>query len=119
MHDKIQISHDVNPQMQSFIEQYKNKIYNGDCLEFMKQVPDKFFDLVLTDPPYGIADKLTRDDSTNNNNKFGKLYNATKWHDEKPTQEVFDEIFRISKNQIIWGGELFWTSGDKRGFMLG
>ena len=84
-----------------------NKIHNEDCLEFMKQVPDNYFDLVLTDPPYGIADKLTRDDSTNHNNNFGKLYNKTNWNDTKPTKEVFNEIFRISKNQIIWGGNYF------------
>jgi site-specific DNA-methyltransferase (adenine-specific) len=64
-----------------------NKIHNIDCLEFMKQVPDNYFDLVLTDPPYGI--------------------NIAEWDCEIPPKEYFDEIFRISKHQIIFGGNYF------------
>jgi site-specific DNA-methyltransferase (adenine-specific) len=65
----------------------------------MKQIPDKSIDLVLTDPPYGIG----------MNKKFGNGQNPKMiisdddWDLEIPPKEYFDEIFRISKNQIIWG----------------
>ena len=72
-----------------------NKIYNVDCLELMKQLPDKCVDLVLTDPPYGIG-------------RFGDRVGkkANEW-DFKPTKEYWNEIFRISKNQMIWGANNF------------
>ena len=64
-----------------------NKIHNVDCMTFMKQVPDNYFDLVLTDPPYGI--------------------DIAEWDSEVPAKEYFKEIIRISKNQIIFGGNYF------------
>ena len=74
-----------------------NTIYHGDCLDLMKDIPDKSIDLVLTDPPYGIG-------------KFGdridKSFKINDW-DFKPDKKYFDEIFRLSKNQIIWGGNYF------------
>jgi site-specific DNA-methyltransferase (adenine-specific) len=61
----------------------KNQIIQGDCLEVMKDIPDKSIDMVLTDPPYGIT--------------------KAKW-DIVPSKEYFDEIFRIGKKVIIFGG---------------
>ena len=61
-----------------------NNIYEGDCLELMQIIPDKYFDLVITDPPYGIT--------------------GEKW-DNLPDEKYFKEIFRISKNQIIFGAD--------------
>ena len=98
------------------------EIINKDCLEYMKSLPDKYFDLVITDPPYGI--EMTPDG-------FGGSKNADKsdyvkvesWDKETPSKEVFDEIRRISKNQIIFGGNYFtdklpvskcWVVWDKR-----
>lgn len=83
-----------------------NTAYNGDCLEFMKNMPDKCIDLVLTDPPYGIGEDGKKNDSR------GRLAKVTsfkhkKWDREIPNEEIFSEIFRISKNQIIWGGNYF------------
>lgn len=83
-----------------------NKIHLGDCLEFMKQLPDKSIDLILTDPPYGIGE------SSNNNKSRGKLteakdYGCKDWDDAPPQKETFDEIIRISKNQIIFGANHF------------
>lgn len=75
-----------------------NYIHNGDCLEFMKSMPDKCVDLVLTDPPYGINIA---------NNPFRQKFEKRDWDEKAPTQEYFDEIFRISKEQIIWGGNYF------------
>jgi len=75
-----------------------NKIYNEDCLEFMKRVPDKYFDLVLTDPPYGIGIS---------SNPIRQRHSKKSWDDFTPSKEYFDQIFRISKNQIIWGANYF------------
>lgn len=88
-----------------------NKIYNMDCLEFMKGVPDNYFDLVLTDPPYGIG----MDGKVGINMPFsggGKMvkakeYTKKNWDKEAPSKEVFREIMRISKNQIIFGANHF------------
>ena len=71
-----------------------------DCMEGMKHFPDKYFDLAIVDPPYGIsitnAGRLRRYNSDNK-----------KWDDKPPSKEYFDELFRVSKNQIIWGGNYF------------
>jgi len=82
-----------------------NKILNIDCIEFMKQVPDNYFDLVITDPPYGL-------DIHSKNASRGKLakandYGKCEWDKTIPSAECFKEIMRISKNQIIFGGNYF------------
>lgn len=103
-----------------------NKIHNIDCLEFMKQVPDDYFDLVLTDPPYGI--KIGKMSYTNNvNGGVAKRNDYSKhdkdWDKQTPSIEIFKEILRVSKHQIIFGGNYFadileptssWLIWDKR-----
>lgn len=79
-------------------DDYINKILNADCLEVMKQMPDKSVDLVLTDPPYGIGIA---------SNPFRQKFAKSDWDDKTPIKEYFDEIFRVSKQQIIWGGNYF------------
>lgn len=78
-------------------------VYLMDCIEGMKQFPDKIFDLAVVDPPYGI------DINPNMGIKKGqkKRHKKINWDNEIPPQEYFDELFRISKNQIIWGGNYF------------
>lgn len=77
----------------------------------MKTMPDKSVDLVLTDPPYGIG--VDRTMAKQSGTQYGKAaapkgnYVATGWDDCTPSKEVFAEIFRISKNQIIFGGNYF------------
>lgn len=89
------------------IADIENKIINADCMDILKQLPDKCVDLVLTDPPYGIDEKIsTKETKQNAGNKFAMLYNEKKW-DIKPSKEVFDEILRISRNQVICGGNYF------------
>lgn len=66
-------------------------------MEFMKQFPDKFFDLAVVDPPYGI-DKAFH--ATSRVAKYGQLATV---NDMKPTADYFNELFRVSKNQVIWG----------------
>jgi len=84
----------------------RNKIYCMDCLEGMRQLEDKSIDLVLTDPPYGIgADSNAYDKGGNTGWREYKV--RTDWDSSIPSKEVFDEMFRVSKNQIIWGGNYF------------
>ena len=83
-----------------------NKIHCMDCLELMKEIPDNYFDLVLTDSPYGI------NIASNGSVGGGKLakvkdYGECKWDSEIPSKEIFKEILRVSKNQIIFGGNYF------------
>lgn len=83
-----------------------DKVYSGDCLELMKEMPDKCVDLIFTDPPYGIGESGLK------NHSRGKLAQTTKfidygWDKEIVAKEYFDEIFRISKNQIIFGGNFY------------
>jgi len=84
-----------------------NEVVCGDSLDLMRKIPDNAIDLCLTDPPYGLGDKLLKGGKKGNVVDFGKKYKDTKWEDIKPTQEFFDEIFRISKNQVIFGGNYF------------
>lgn len=92
-------------------EDYVNKIINGDCLEVMKGIPDKSIDLLLTDPPYGI--NVGKDFKGRANTQFGqaaapsKDYGDIFWDETIPSKEVFNEIFRVSKNQVIFGGNYF------------
>lgn len=80
-----------------------NVAYNVDCMEAMKEIPDKYFDLVVADPPYGIgAVNMNRGNSVIKPNK------EKHWDDAIPTEDYFDELFRVSKNQVIWGGNYFY-----------
>ena len=79
-----------------------NGFYNMDCMEGMKQFPDKYFELAIVDPPYGI--------NVNQMNMGGrKTVKPTikKWDAEIPSNEYFNELMRVSKEQIIWGGNYF------------
>lgn len=93
------------------IEQFENKIINADCLDILKQLPDKCIDLVLTDPPYGIdygGQLIKGEEFKFNTNKHGwRNFGNNEWDKERPSEEIFKEILRVSKNQIIWGGNYF------------
>ena len=73
----------------------KIKLYNEDCLKAMRGMSDKQFDLAIVDPPYGITVKTRVFDDGKN------------WDNEIPSKEYFSELKRISKNQIVWGGNYF------------
>lgn len=77
-----------------------NKIYNDDCLNILKNLPDNSIDLVITDPPYGK--KWTRGLNGIGFSKQNNEDDKCKW-DKIPSKEIFDEIMRVSKNQIIFG----------------
>ena len=77
--------------------------YNMDCMEGMKEFPDKYFDLCIVDPPYGLGSSVV-----NSSGCFARYTNKNgNWDMAVPSQEYFNELFRISKNQIIWGGNYF------------
>ena len=107
-----------------------NVAYNMDCMEAMKEFPDNAFDLAVVDPPYGIgADNFKNGAGASKdggklystavkmknrlNTGSGKLKNRLlnqsdcSWDSEPPQKEYFNELFRVSKNQIIWGGNYF------------
>ncbi len=94
------------------------KLYNADNMEVMKTFKDKQFNLAIVDPPYGInAGKMTMGSGKH---KFSK---DKDWDSGIPTAEYFAELFRVSENQIVWGGNYFtehlpptphWLLWDKK-----
>ena len=99
-----------------------NNLHLIDCMEYMKDIPDKHFDLAIVDPPYGIGHTGHR----GGNNKAEINPDSMKWNKNPPSIDYFNELFRISKHQIIWGvnyypyplfvgGRIIWdklNSGD-------
>jgi len=79
----------------------KITITNEDCMELLKRTPDNFYSLSIIDPPYGIDDKLQFHDTGTTKNK---MYGKKRWDTAIPSKEYFNELMRVSKNQIIWGG---------------
>ncbi|MFW6275307.1 MAG: site-specific DNA-methyltransferase [bacterium] len=80
----------------------KINFYNVDCMEFMADVPDNFYDLAIVDPPYGLGNKLT-DGGTWSKKWQNK---GAEW-DTNPSKEYWQELFRISENWIVFGGNYF------------
>ena len=72
--------------------------FNADNMEIMKQYTDKYFDLAIVDPPYGIGIS---------SNPVRQQHKKKQWDNEIPSIEYFEELKRVSKNQIIWGGNYF------------
>lgn len=83
----------------------KLNITNEDCMDLMKDYSDKFFDLAIVDPPYGIGE----DGGSFRDRKGGghRVLPKKQWDSTKPTKEYWSELFRVSKNQIVWGGNYF------------
>lgn len=75
---------------------------NIDCMEFMARYPDKFFELAIVDPPYGIGANWEKGQK----GSIGK-HDSTYRNDKIPSSEYFEELFRVSKNRIIWGGNYY------------
>ena len=80
-------------------------ITNEDNMQLMARYKDNYFDLAIVDPPYGIGNKLV-DGGGTRKAKFDNNRDSVKW-DEVPTDDYFKELFRVSKNQIIWGSNYF------------
>ncbi len=109
------------------MEKALSEVFNEDCMEVMKRYPDKYFDLAIVDPPYGI----NFDGNTTVKGKGGKAntfsnkqhHDKKEWDAQRPTDEYFAELQRVSKNQIVWGGNYFadllppkkgWIFWDKK-----
>ena len=84
-----------------------SEVFNTDCLEYMRTLPDKAFQLAIADPPYGIGARLVDGGGTNGMIKYQEQYHSKEWDEHIPDQEFFDELERISENRIIWGGNYF------------
>ncbi len=94
-------------------EQERLTIYNMDCMELLKQTPDKYFDLAIVDPPYGIGE-----DGSNNKTRgflaIAKTYKPFLGNDKKPCDiNYFNELFRVSKDQIVFGANHFIENINK------
>lgn len=119
-----------------------NVAYNMDCMEAMKEFPDKFFDLAVVDPPYGIgADNFKNGAGASKdggklystavkmknrlNQGSGKLKNRLlnqsdcSWDSEPPKKEYFDELFRVCQNCIIWGGVIILIFHQQEALLCG
>jgi site-specific DNA-methyltransferase (adenine-specific) len=99
-------------------------VFNSDCVEGMKQFPDKYFDLAIVDPPYGI-DRGGQPETFTKNPKHKRRQHTQKdWDNERPPFVYWEQLFRVSKNQIVWGanyftnflppsmGWIFWDKGQ-------
>lgn len=81
-----------------------NQALHIDCMELMRALPDKCMDLAITDPPYGIS--INHNMGRRKGDKPSE-YAKVEWDNKPPTDEYFKELFRVSKNQIIWGANYF------------
>jgi len=81
---------------------------NRDCMDAMRTFPDKYFDLAIVDPPYGIGEDGSKNKTRGNKRAMAKDYKAFSGNDKTPPPpEYFKELFRVSKNQIVWGANHF------------
>ena len=101
-----------------------SEVYLEDCVTALKRFNDNHFDLAIVDPPYGIDSKISTTSSLNKGNKFAQLYNEKRWDKFRPENEYWNELLRVSKNQIVCGGNYFaeklpvsrgWIVWDKQG----
>ena len=90
------------------MNKFISEVTNEDCMEGMARYPDKYFDLAIVDPPYGIGEskkqRKNNKDEKWKNPKNEIKYTKKEWDLEAPNKYYFNELFRVSKNQIIWGG---------------
>jgi len=92
------------------MNKHLSKVTNEDCMEGMARYPDKYFDLAIVDPPYGLGESKKKRENFKSEkwtNPTKKIHNVKDWDCDTPTQGYFNELKRVSKNQIIWGGNYF------------
>lgn len=85
----------------------KTMVYNIDCMDGMKQYSDGHFDLAIVDPEYGIGGHKQR-----------VFDDGKRWDNDRPSPEYFIELKRVSKNQIVWGGNYFWELWPCKSFII-
>ena len=90
--------------------------YNMDCMQGMKEFPDKYFDLAIVDPPYGININCSIGRRKGDKkSEYPKAY----WDNEIPNEKYFEELFRVSKKQIIWGGAITFIFHQQNALLFG
>ena len=85
----------------------KITLTNEDNMKLMARYPDNYFDLSIVDPPYGINRAGQTEKFTKNPKHKRKAHKHKEWDNAIPNEQYFSELFRVSKNQIIWGGNYF------------
>jgi len=83
-----------------------SEVYNMDCMELLRQTPDKYYSLCVVDPPYGLGKRLSDGGGKLKNTPMVELYREKDW-DVLPDYAYWTELFRVSKNQIIFGANYF------------
>jgi len=96
------------------IKKYINKITHGDCLDVLKELPDKCIDLILTDPPYGLKfGEYNRTNKTKDGTRYkANKYKNSSWDDGIPKDEIFEEMFRVSKIKLYLVAIIFQFFGN-------
>jgi site-specific DNA-methyltransferase (adenine-specific) len=101
----------------------ESQVYNEDCMAVMSRYPDKYFDLAVVDPPYGIGMDGQKYSTSKKGGRRAKPFKN--WDNQIPDETYFTELFRVSQNQIIWGanyftkylpasmGWIFWDKGQR------
>jgi site-specific DNA-methyltransferase (adenine-specific) len=87
----------------------KTQVFNRDCLESMREFPDKYFELAIVDPPYGNSSDVMNLD--NGNGHVAKRKHQKEYENKAPSNEYFDLLVEKSKQQIIWGANFFGLKG--------
>jgi len=83
-----------------------SEVYLEDCVTALKRYADNHFDLAIVDPPYGLGDRLSKGGGAFKNSPMRVLYETKDW-DVLPTTEYWNELFRVSKNQVVFGANYF------------
>jgi site-specific DNA-methyltransferase (adenine-specific) len=102
----------------------KINLHHIDCMEFMRDIPDNYYELAIVDPPYGNIDAIGLTDNKKQNKQATKRKGYHLFENIAPDNEYYLELERISKNQIIWGGNFLGLCGgvivwDKNGTAFG
>jgi site-specific DNA-methyltransferase (adenine-specific) len=127
---KYQIMNDLNTSTEAqitdetaigFIPCYRLpflSLFHADCMEIMKQYPDKYFDLAIVYPPYAVGDTFRFGSSGAVKGKLNRIHKPIEWDKAVPPIEYFTELKRVSKNQIIWGANYFNCFNDSGGALV-
>src|SRR5690606_27762141 len=92
----------------------KTRVFNMDCMEYMRSVEDGFFELAVVDPPYGIKINMNQGRRKGDEIKHKKK----NWDNNSPDNLYWEELIRVSKNQIVWGANNFYWIPPHNGYIV-